>query len=101
LTTDPLRVPNSSLLATASDAARLCRPLSCTFKGVVRLVGRFGGSKTLICQSPTSPGASPLKRTSAATPPIVTWVGPSARAAGPDAGWPSGICGLVRPIPVA
>src|ERR1035441_3987753 len=57
--------------ATAIVTVLLVAPLSTTCTGRSSPAGALPGTMALICQTPTKPGASPLKRIRAGRPPMV------------------------------
>ena len=57
LTTNPVTLPNSFRLTTASVVSPLCLPLNSTRNGVARLVGKLAGSTKLICRCRRNPGS--------------------------------------------
>src|SRR5215472_6464032 len=92
-------------------------PPSTTYTDTALPVGALDGICTLICQSPTKPGASPENCTAPktllpnTTQTAACWRQPCGSAAatvllrascgGPGAPWPSVTGGLVEPCPVA
>src|ERR1017187_7176952 len=88
--------------ATAIVTVLLVAPSIDTCTGRSSPAGALPGTMALICQTPTKPGASPLKRIRARRPPMVAFEAPMVVDTGvAGAACPAGTDGVTSPAPVA
>src|ERR1035441_2845973 len=91
-----------SYCATAIVTVLLVAPSIDTCTGRSSPAGALPGTMALICQTPTKPGASPLKRIRAGRPPMVAVGAPMVVDSGvAGAACPAGTDGGTTPGPVA